>query len=669
VPSSQQLLQQGLEHFHQGRHDRAEGAWRKTLDHDPTNSDAIHLLGQLALERGDAGRATEYLRRAIRLNPNAAEYRSTLGRIHTRLGQPEEAIACYLQALALRPSPPRAATIHNSLGAVLIGAGHRDQARSAFTTAIALDPAYAEAHNNLANVNQLDSRMEEAAAGYRQALALDPGYGEARANLARALHAAGNQLHESARYAEATAAYTESLALAPDCAEAHYNLAVTHTIEKRIEAARDCYESALRLKPDYAEAHNNLANVLLALGETEAALASYRQALAHRPDYLEARYNLGVALQNAERFDEAVVVYGDALDQKPDHADAHNNLGGIALAQAQPRQALAHYRQALACKPDHEDAAWNLGLAHLSLGEFEPGWEGYEARTRQKGFPATDVPQPRWQGEDLEGKTILLWAEQGLGDTIQFIRYVKLVKQRGARVIVECQPRLAPLLGGTAGIDHLVIKGELLPEFDCHSPLLSLPRLFGTRLDSIPAAVPYLAVPEDRRARWRAALDAYPGFRIGLSWGGSTANTKGRKRSIPLACLARLADLPGVRLFSLQRGAQAAELEALPPGRIVALEDDSTDVLDTAAIVAGLDLVITVDTMTTHLAGALARPVWTLAALRAGLALDDGPLGFAVVSDYATVPPAASRRLGCGGGSRRFSRSNPPVRWRVRLRD
>ena len=571
----------------------------------------VSILARLGLDEFIARSPEQYIALAV----SAAGRRSDLAALRAGLRErlrrspvmDAAGFTASLEAAYRRLWRHWCAGYHNGLGVILEDAGRRDAARSSFERALDIDPDYAEAHNNRANLDQLEGRLDEAAGGYRRALELDPAYAAPRANFPRCLHEIGNRHHRQQRYDEAAGAYQEALALQPDFPEARFNLGVTRMAQNRLAEARGAYEAALRAKPDYAEAHNNLANVLLALGEPEAALEGFGRAIAARPDYLDARYNLGAALQDRDRFEEAAAVYLDLLRRQPDHGDTHNNLGGIALASNRLEEAIGHYRRALEVAPNHPEAAWNLGLAHLTRGDFEPGWEGYRKRLDQKTFPARDFAVPPWNGEPLEAKTVLLWAEQGLGDTIQFVRYAAAVRARGARVILECQPRLETLLEGAAGVDQVIAKGDPLPAFDCHAPLLELPRLLGTRLESIPAGAPYLGVPEDLRARWRSVVHQHPGRRVGLCWSANPHNVKGRKRSLPFECLAPLASLAGVTLVSLQREPPPA---SEPP--LVVLESEQTSVLDSAAIIASLDLILSVDTMIAHLAGALARPVWTL---------------------------------------------------------
>jgi len=405
-----------------------------------------------------------------------------------------------------------------------------------------------------------------------------------------------------------------ALRLKPDWAEAHNNLGNVFIIQKNLPQAVASYQQALRLKPDHAEAHNNLAIALEGQGKLAEAVVSFEQALRLKPDYAEAHYNLGTALQGQGKLAEAVVHFEQALRLKPDYAEAHYNLG-TALQEEVKAEAVASYQEALRLRPDYAEAHHNLSMLWLLQGNFEQGWPEYEWRWQTKEFLSSSRPHPKWDGSPLDGKTILLYAEQGLGDTLQFIRYAAVVKQRGGTVVAESYPDLLGVLAGCPGIDHLLLPGGPLPACDVRAPLLSLPGLCGTTLATIPAEVPYLVADRSRVGHWRDRLAAVSGFKVGICWQGSPGHKNDRRRSVPLAQFAPLAEIPGLRLVSLQKGPGREQWAALAgnwpvvdlPGQA---EEPSQSWVDTAALVCTLDLVITVDTAIAHLAGALGVPVW-----------------------------------------------------------
>ncbi len=277
---------------------------------------------------------------------------------------------------------------------------------------------------------------------------------------------------------------------------------------------------------------------------------------------------------------------------------------------------MTHYEKALQLQSDHAEAHWNRSLLWLLYGDFERGWPEYEWRWRREGFAFRNLPQPRWQGTPLAGHSILLYAEQGLGDTVQFVRYASLVKQGGGRVIVECQPELFQLLKTCEGIDELIARPGALPAFDFQIPLVSLPMIFKTTQGSVPAPVPYLRANPEREAFWRNELGSLVGFKIGIAWRGSPGNPGDRQRGIPLACFEPLAAVPGIKLISLQKNQGLEELAALG-GKLGIIDlgaRTAEDFFDTAAAIKNLDLVICCDTAIAHVAGALGVPVWVAVA-------------------------------------------------------
>jgi len=470
--------------------------------------------------------------------------------------------------------------------------------------AIALDGTVVTFHNNLGNVLKDQGKLDQALACYRRALELKPDYALAHNNLGLVLSGQGN-------LDGAVACYRRATELKPDFAEAHNNLGTALMHLGKLDEAVASFRRALELKPDYTEAHNNLGNAFEHQGKLDEAVACFRRALELKPDYAQVHNNLGVALQERGTLDEAVACYRRALELKPDYPEAHNNLGNALKEQGTLDKAVACYRRALELKPDYAEAHTDLAIACLLTGDWRRGWPEYQWRWQTKGFAARRFGQPLWNGESLAGKTILLHAEQGLGDTIQFIRYAPMVKRYGGTVVVECQKPLLALLEGSPGVDHLIGQGDRLPAFDVHAPLLSLPLVLQTSLATIPASIPYLFPKAAIVERWRKTLVEIDGFKIGITWQGNPTFRGDRCRSIPLRWFAPLAQVPGVRLLSLQKGAGAEQLaEVGDLFEVTELGSRLHDFADTAAVMKNLDLVITSDTGPAHLAGALGVPVW-----------------------------------------------------------
>jgi tetratricopeptide (TPR) repeat protein len=426
----------------------------------------------------------------------------------------------------------------------------------------------------------------------------------------------GAQLLSRGQTADAVLAFREVVRLRPDSAEAHNCLGAALRLQGRIDEGILHCRQAVRLAPDMAEAHNNLGCLLEGKGQIDEAIASLSTALRLNPDFANAYSNLGMALYRQRRYSEAADYYRRAIALEPDLADAHNNLGSVLVDLGQSEEALASFARATRLKPDYREPHLGRALVWLSQGEFERGWPEFEWRLSPAEVRRSW--QPRWDGSDLAGRTILLDAEQGLGDTLQFVRYGALLQQRGGSVALVCQPRLAPLLRRCCpSVDHAVARGEALPVFDVHLPLLSLPFLLGTTLASVPATVPYLHPDPHLLEAWRAELAGRPGFKIGIAWQGSPEYVGDRERSIPLAEFEPLARLPGVQLVSLQKGSGTeqvcgARFPVVDFGE--RLDDDGPEgagpFMDTAALMRSLDLVVACDSAICHLAGALGVPVW-----------------------------------------------------------
>ena len=468
-------------------------------------------------------------------------------------------------------------------------------------------------------------------------------YPDARAALQQA-----RLLQQQGRLEEAESATLDLLARAPANAEAWLRLGLVRMASGRAEAALDPFSRAIATQPS-AVAHTNLGNALRALGRHDDAIGSYDQALALKPDHIVALYNRGNALRDLKRHEaalaaydrvlaleplharalnnrgavlrilkryaEAVATYDRALSVEPDNAGLHNNRGNALLALRRHEDALASYERALELKPDHAGAHWNEGLCRLLLGDLAGGWRKYEWRWQRATFSSgrRDFDPPQWRGDQpLEGKTILLHAEQGLGDTMQFCRYASLVAERGGTVLLEVQSPLKALLQGLPGVTQVLAKGEPLPDFDFHCPLLSLPLAFDTQIETVPAATPYLQAPAQRASYWHQRLGPATAPRVGLVWSGQPKHRNDHNRSMALSALLPLLRLP-YQFVSLQKEVRATDLDVLQrQDRILNLGVELADFSDTAGLVDTLDLVIAVDTSVAHLAGALGKPVWLL---------------------------------------------------------
>ncbi|MBI2807063.1 MAG: glycosyltransferase family protein [Planctomycetes bacterium] len=488
-------------------------------------------------------------------------------------------------------------------------AGKLREAEDAYRQLLRPEPRSAQVWFALAQLCDTDHRPVEAVACFRQALEIDPQQAEGYFLL-------GNVLLQQGKNQEAEPMYRKCIELKPDHALALGNLGFIVNEQEHLDEAKSCFERALALRPDLAEVHHNLGNVLREQGKHDEALARYKTALQFRPEYAKAFINRGIALVALGRLDEAITDLKRGVELAPGLADAHTSLGAALSVQQRFDESLAHYATALKLKPDHAEAAWNQSLIWLLQGDYERGWPAYDWRWKcKRTTPLPAYKQPRWDGAPLGGRTILLYGEQGLGDVLHFVRYAPLVRERGGRVIVQCQNTLIPILSRTPGIDGLVAWGATPPAFDVWQPLMSLPTVFNTRLDTIPAQVPYIHPNPELVAHWRNQLAPVRGFRVGIAWQGSPRHAWDRHRSVALDAFEPLARIDGVNLISLQKGtgsesmrARAGRFSVLSLGEL--LDQASGPFMDTAAVLASLDLVVTVDTAIAHLAGAMGVPCW-----------------------------------------------------------
>jgi tetratricopeptide (TPR) repeat protein len=589
-----------------GRLAEAERRYRQLLAIDPRHADALHLLGVIAHQVGRNEVAVAMIGSAIGIDGTAAPYHSNLGLALQELGRLDEALTAFDAAIRLLPDY---ADGHSNRGLALLAARRPDEAFAAFATAIRHKPDFVEAHFNR-GVALIDlHRLDSAIAALRTTIVLKP-------DLTGAYTRLGNALSKSGLADRAIPVFTAAVRLTPDDAESHANMGVALEASGGWVEAIASYNAALRVRPDFAEVRFNLGNALVGAGHIDDAVAAFHAAIRLKPDYADAHSNLGIALKGLGRLADAAAAIHAAIAFRPDFAEAYCNLGIALVELGRFGQAMTAYDTAVRLDPDCAGAHYNKSHAHLLLGDLATGWRDYEWRWRGgiRGLVPRVFAQPRWGGEVLGGRTVLLHAEQGMGDTIQFCRYAALVAERGGRVVLEAPRSMARLLTGLTGVDRLIAGGDPLPAFDLHCPLMSLPGLFGTTVERVPGPVPYLRAEAAAVARWRARLGA-TGFKIGIAWQGNPAAAAERGRSAPLACFAPLAAVPGVRLISLQKIHGLDQLDHLPAGMVVetlgADFDDGPDAfVDTAAVMMSLDLVITVDTAIGHLAGALDRPVW-----------------------------------------------------------
>jgi len=669
-----QLFSQGLEFHGQGELNKAMQTYEQVLRLEPKHFEALHHVGIVAFQIGNYDMAAGFFRSALAVNPDDAAAHNNLGNAlremrHLEdallsyerslvlnaedanthfnrgvalqtLGRLEEALHSYDQALELNPGDDQAWTNH---AAVLKQMTRYEAAWQSVEQALAVNPHNAEAYNHGGAILRELERLVDAEECFQRALALFPDYADAHCNL-------GRLYLSRERFEDALACFDKAIKLHPQLLEAYQQRAIALLrLDRRDESQRDLntaaalrreltdayrkqgqellsqghpqsaacmFTSALELDDSDADMWQLHARALNAAGQRESALTSIARALARKPDSADYHLTRGVILRASHQYEAARECYEKVVMLAPRHPGGYTNLGSLLDQLGHPAQALANYERAIALDPECALAYWNRSLVYLRQGDYERGWREYEWRWKAETLDLhkkqRNFPQPAWTGrEPLQGKTILLHTEQGLGDVLQFCRYAPLVAQRGARVILEVKKPLATVLETLAGVAQIVIKDDPLPPFDYHIPVMSLPLAFNTTLDTVPSAAPYLASDPAKIAQWKAILGEKRKPRVGVVWAGNPEHLNDHNRSLPLQQLARLLS-DRCEFISLQKQVKPSDqalLDSLPMRQVA---DQLQDFSDTAALCEVLDLVITVDTSVAHLAGALGKPVWIL---------------------------------------------------------
>ena len=562
-------LELGIAHLQAGRTADAEACFRQVLEILPTHPDALHLLGYTAIATQRDAAGVELIQQAIHHNRSNPDYYAHLGAGYSNLGQLQQALESYTDALSLRSNLP----------AVL----------------------YSRA-NVLARLN----RLEEALADYERACSLKPDYTDA-------VNAAGMILHKLGRHAEAETKFLHALRLHPQHLLTLILRGALMRDLKRFDEAVSSLNAAIALKGDVPEALHERGLVFMAVGKFADAIADFERAASLKPDFSEAYSDFGCALTKTRQLETATETFRKALAIDPRHVAALNNLGSVLVDLDRPLEALGYFDRAIAVDPGYAEAHLNKAIIMLRLGDLQRGWIEYEWRWKCPSQNLVHRPfdKPLWLGaEPIAGKVMLIHNDQGLGDALQFCRYVPLLKARGAEIILEIDGPLSALLSRLPGISRCLAKGAPLPPFDFHCPLTSLPLAFSTTLDTIPAEVPYLP---------RASEEAGPQLgpskrpRIGLVWSGNPHHLNDHNRSLPFKDLLPLLDGVEAQFVSLQKNARPEDEELLRQrSDVLDFGPALRDFADTAALVEQLDLVISVDTSVAHLAGGLGRPLWVL---------------------------------------------------------
>ncbi|MBF0147820.1 MAG: tetratricopeptide repeat protein [Magnetococcales bacterium] len=632
------LLNQARQHFQAGHLDEAGHGCLEILAVDQKNHEALHLLGVIAHQRGRHDEAAFLIRRAIDEGEKSPESHNNLGNALKAMGKLDEAVARYRHALTLRPDYANA---HNNLGTALQEQGKPREAIEHFQKALSLLGPMPQVLNNIGNAFQDLSQWDEAVHYYRQALTLLPRFPEALNNLGRAL------VHQG-KVEEGLERLAEAVEIKPDYVDALVNLGramsdngqkddavmmfrraldvePTHEVAchslgsvfqelGRLDESMASYHRALELNPNHHEALTNLGVALLDRGELDEAVTHFERAIAVLPTYVLAWNNLGVARQNQNRMEESAACYERALALKPDYYEALNNLGVARYKQNRLMEAIELFMKVQEMAPEYPDAYYNEGMARLAIGDFQRGWQHCEWRLKMRAYQIAGHSQPIMDQAMAKGRQILLHCEQGMGDSIQMIRYAAMIKEMGATVVVFCPKALTRLFATVKGIDFLSDDPELIPPCDHRIPILSLPLFCQTHHpDRVPTPIPYLFANPDRVAVMRDQFKDAKGLKVGLVWRGNPGHSNDRNRSLDVTLMSRLLEIQGCRFVNLQLGLTERE-QAVFAGRTHWMDMSAmlSDFADTAAVVTQLDLVITVDTSVAHLTGALGRPAWVL---------------------------------------------------------
>jgi tetratricopeptide (TPR) repeat protein len=565
----QTLIETALKLHQTGDHTTARSYYQEIPKQDPAHPDALHLTGLLEHQDGRHANALEHIQRAIAAKPDNPAY-------------------------------------HSNAGLVLRALDRREEAATALSRAVELDPGYTVAHRNLGVVLRELGRLADAEQCLRLVLACDSRDAAAWRNLGLTLLTRG-------AHAESIDAFRQALSVNPDDFEAHNNIGIALKDLKRLPDSEVSHREAVRLRPDHPGAHNNLGIVLSAMGRSDEARTCFVEALRLDPEYADARHNVGAVLAELGKHVEAVGHFCAALNLDARNAEYHNSLGASLQVLGSPREALVSYDRALSLDPSHAWSHFNRSQALLLLGKYEEGWREWEWRRKLPGAKHRKYDGCRWDGNPMPYGTVLLHTEQGYGDTIQFIRFCRHVRQRVGRIIVECQPALTILLRSCPWIDVVVGRGDPLPPFDAYAPLMSVPALLRVSPDDIRVETPYLSVDAPLAGQWRNNLPCVSGLRVGIAWQGNPKHRHDRFRSVDPSAFAPLASMPGVHLICLQKGPGRENLarRSFPIHQVgETMVETPESFTETAAIIKCLDLVISVDTVVSHLAGALDVPVW-----------------------------------------------------------
>ncbi len=590
-----------------GMPEKAARLCQQIVQQDAQHHPAWHLLGEICYQQRRFPEALQFLQKALQIQPGAAVL-FTLGNVWNALGQPQNAVSCFQAACQYQPGFVEAWI---NLGILFFLQERYRESLDALKEALRLQPDQAAAHFYAGNNYYQLRDYPKALRHYQEVLRIAPDFPDPDFYFQF-----GNTLKMLKKYDQALPHYQKAIQLRPTMVVAYNNLGSTLTEMGKRREGIDCYRTCLKIDPSHVETHFNLANALKEEGQIDEAVRHYQRAIQLDPGCYQAHYNLGKVLTDQGRLEEGLRHFLRALQLQPAMAAARINAAYLYQELGEAEKALDFLEEGLHRHRQHVEMRWNRSILLLLLGRYAEAWDDYEMRWKRGSLKPRTFTQPVWTGEPLPEGTLLVYCEQGMGDAIQFVRFLPRVRRRVGRLVLECPAALKTLLATIPEIDEPVTFGEPLPHFDRQIALLSLPRIFRTSLETIPNRVPYLGVPPEKRAFMEANLPlSSTTLNVGLVWRGNPRHPKNRDRSCPLDHFAPLASLPGLRLYSLQKETEQGELERVfPGGEVTDVAPLLNDFADTAAAISLLDLVISVDTSVAHLAGALGKPVWILLA-------------------------------------------------------
>ncbi|MBL7050079.1 MAG: tetratricopeptide repeat protein [Nitrospira sp.] len=571
---SDNALAEAIKYHQAGDIKRAAVIYMHILESSPDNPEVLHLIGVTFYQEGDNTKAKDYIERAISIKPDASAYYFNLGNVYTNTGEHDRAMECFREA-------------------------------------IRIDPGNAEAYNNIGNALRVKGDNDGAIASYEKAIIHNPEYAIVYNNY-------GNLLKDMKRFDEAVTAYRKAIALAPGLAVAYYNLAFALAELDKLDEALEQYRICVSLRPDFYAAFNDMGNVYKCQNKLKEAESSYTRSIELNSDFAPPYNNMADVCRISGRYADAITLCKKAVKLEPYNEQFYVNSGNIYYDFGDMKMAVANYDKAIELKQDYSDAHYNRGLALLLQGNFKEGWSEYEWRLRCSEISTLagirDAGFPSWEGSSLQGKTLLVIAEQGIGDSIQFARFLPILKSMGATVLLECREELRRLMQLFNGVDELlegVYKENSCVVPDLQVNLLSLPALLNVNSRKDISAEPYLSVMSGDHNKWQSIVRG-DFLKVGVIWSGNPSHRRDNQRSCRLNNFAKLFDHPGVSFYSFQKEVEYGDRATLREYGIPVLGDRFTDFYDTAAAISCMDLVITVDTAIAHLAGALGIRVWTM---------------------------------------------------------